>query len=170
MAEPTLLNTLQAVNQSASFNRWAGFQVTQAAAGEAELRMDWRKDDMGQYAGHLHAGLIGAMLDTACGYAAGTVAGRVAFFRQLPGAGRGPQLCGTRACGEGRAQAGVCQRGAVCRAGQRGVAAGGYGQCDFGADGGIGGITCFRGLKKHWLLAARIRSTPVPADTHFNSA
>jgi uncharacterized protein (TIGR00369 family) len=77
MAEPTLLNTLQAVNQSASFNRWEGFEVTQAAAGEAELRMDWRKDDMGQYAGYLHAGLIGAMLDTACGYAAGTVAGRV---------------------------------------------------------------------------------------------
>lgn len=77
MAEPTLLNTLQAVNQSASFNRWAGFEVTQAAVGEAELRMDWRKDDMGQYAGYLHAGLIGAMIDTACGYAAGTVAGRV---------------------------------------------------------------------------------------------
>lgn len=77
MAEQTLLTTLQAVNQSASFNRWAGFKVTHAAAGEAELRMDWRKDDMGQYASYLHAGLIGAMLDTACGYAAGTVAGRV---------------------------------------------------------------------------------------------
>jgi len=77
MTEQTLLNTLQAVNQSASFNRWAGFKVTHAAAGEAELRMDWRKEDMGQYAGYLHAGLIGAMLDTACGYAAGTVAGRV---------------------------------------------------------------------------------------------
>ena len=77
MAEQILLNTLQAVNQSASFNRWAGFKVTHAAAGEAELRMDWRKDDMGQYSGYLHAGLIGAMLDTACGYAAATVAGRV---------------------------------------------------------------------------------------------
>ena len=32
---------------------------------------------MGQYAGFLHAGLIGAMLDTACGFAAATVAGRV---------------------------------------------------------------------------------------------
>jgi acyl-coenzyme A thioesterase PaaI-like protein len=31
----------------------------------------------GQYAGFLHAGLIGAMLDTACGFAAATVAGRV---------------------------------------------------------------------------------------------
>ena len=77
MTEPTILNTLQAVNQTASFNRWAGFEVVRAAAGEAEIRMAWREDDMGQYAGYLHAGLIGAMLDTACGYAAATVAGRV---------------------------------------------------------------------------------------------
>jgi uncharacterized protein (TIGR00369 family) len=77
MTEPTILNTLQAVNQTASFNRWAGFEVVRAAAGEAEIRMAWREEDMGQYAGYLHAGLIGAMLDTACGYAAATVAGRV---------------------------------------------------------------------------------------------
>ena len=77
MTQPTLLDTLQAVNQTASFNRWAGFEVAQAAAGEAEIRMAWREKDMGQYAGYLHAGLIGAMLDTACGYAAATVAGRV---------------------------------------------------------------------------------------------
>jgi len=77
MTESTLLHTLQAVNQTASFNRWAGFEVVQAKAGEAEIRMAWREDDMGQYAGYLHAGLIGAMLDTACGYAAATVAGRV---------------------------------------------------------------------------------------------
>jgi len=77
MTESTLLHTLQAVNQTASFNRWAGFEVVQAKAGEAEIRMAWREDDMGQYAGYLHAGLIGAMLDTACGYAAATVSGRV---------------------------------------------------------------------------------------------
>lgn len=77
MTDPTFLQTLQAVNQTASFNRWAGFEVVRAAAGEAEIRMDWREEDMGQYAGYLHAGLIGAMLDTACGYAAATVAGRV---------------------------------------------------------------------------------------------
>jgi uncharacterized protein (TIGR00369 family) len=77
MTEPTILNTLQAVNQTASFNRWAAFEVVRAAAGEAEIRMAWREEDMGQYAGYLHAGLIGAMLDTACGYAAATVAGRV---------------------------------------------------------------------------------------------
>jgi uncharacterized protein (TIGR00369 family) len=77
MTDPSFLRTLQAVNQTASFNRWAGFKVVQAAAGEAEIRMAWREEDMGQYAGYLHAGLIGAMLDTACGYAAATVVGRV---------------------------------------------------------------------------------------------
>ncbi|KQU88740.1 MULTISPECIES: PaaI family thioesterase [unclassified Variovorax] len=72
-----MLDTLQAINKTAAFNRWAGFEVTRAADGEAELRMAWREEDMGQYAGFLHAGLIGAMLDTACGFAAATVAGRV---------------------------------------------------------------------------------------------
>ncbi|MDH6593622.1 uncharacterized protein (TIGR00369 family) [Variovorax sp. TBS-050B] len=72
-----MLDTIQAINRTAAFNRWAGFEVTRAADGEAELRMAWREEDMGQYAGFLHAGLIGAMLDTACGFAAATVAGRV---------------------------------------------------------------------------------------------
>ena len=72
-----MLDTLKAINQSAAFNRWAGFEVTHASQGEAELRMAWRADDMGQYAGFLHAGLIGAMLDTACGFAAASVSGRV---------------------------------------------------------------------------------------------
>jgi len=72
-----MLDTLRSINSTAAFNRWAGFEVTQAAAGEAELAMDWRADEMGQYAGFLHAGLIGAMLDTACGFAAATVAGQV---------------------------------------------------------------------------------------------
>jgi uncharacterized protein (TIGR00369 family) len=71
-----MLDTIQAVNQTAAFNRWAGFEVTRAGDGEAELRMPWR-DELGQYAGFLHAGLIGAMLDTACGFAASTVSGPV---------------------------------------------------------------------------------------------
>lgn len=72
-----MLQTLKGINDTASFNRWAGFEVTHAAEGEAELRMLWRVDDMGQYAGFLHAGLIAALLDTACGFAAATVSGRV---------------------------------------------------------------------------------------------
>lgn len=72
-----MLDTIRTINQSASFNRWAGFEVAKAADGEAELRMKWREEDMGQYAGFLHAGMIAALLDTVSGYAAGTLAGRV---------------------------------------------------------------------------------------------
>lgn len=76
-ATTDMLDTLQAINATAGFNRWAGFEVVSAANGEAELRMRFRKEDMGQYAGFLHAGLIGALLDTVSGFAAATVAGRV---------------------------------------------------------------------------------------------
>ena len=55
-----MLDTIQAINRSAAFNRWAGFDVTQAADGQAELRMKWREEDMGQYTGFLHAGMIAA--------------------------------------------------------------------------------------------------------------
>jgi uncharacterized protein (TIGR00369 family) len=37
--------------------------------------MAWRPDDMGQYAGFLHAGMVAALLDTACGFAAATISG-----------------------------------------------------------------------------------------------
>lgn len=72
-----MLDTLKAINATAAFNRWAGLEVTRAADGEADLHMDWREADMGQYAGFLHAGLIAGLLDTACGFAAATVSGRV---------------------------------------------------------------------------------------------
>ena len=72
-----MLDALKQINSTSAFNRWAGFEVTHAASGEAELSMAFRDTDMAQYAGFLHAGLIGALLDTACGFAAGTVAGNV---------------------------------------------------------------------------------------------
>ena len=72
-----MLEKLKAINASASFNRWAGFEVTNAADGEAELRLAWRSEDMGQYSGFLHAGLIAGLLDTACGFAAVSVVGPV---------------------------------------------------------------------------------------------
>jgi uncharacterized protein (TIGR00369 family) len=78
MTAGTALNLpdLSAVNGSAAFNRMAGFEVAAAADGAAELHMSWR-DDFTQYAGHLHAGMIAALLDTACGFAAATVVGAV---------------------------------------------------------------------------------------------
>ncbi|NEV02677.1 PaaI family thioesterase [Bradyrhizobium uaiense] len=70
------LERLAATNASAAFNRLAGFEVVSAGAGEVELRMAWR-DDLTQYAGHLHAGMIAALLDTACGFAAASIVGSV---------------------------------------------------------------------------------------------
>lgn len=62
------------INGSAEFNRWCGFEVVSAVPGAVELSMLWRKE-AGQYSGFLHAGVVGALIDTACGFAAATVAG-----------------------------------------------------------------------------------------------
>jgi uncharacterized protein (TIGR00369 family) len=67
---------LTAANASARFNSLAGFEVIAAGDGAAEIRMPWR-DDFTQYAGHLHAGMIAALLDTACGFAAANRVGPV---------------------------------------------------------------------------------------------
>jgi uncharacterized protein (TIGR00369 family) len=70
------LSDLIAANASAGLNKLAGFEVTRAEDGIAEIRMPWN-DGFTQYAGYLHAGMIAALLDTACGFAAATVAGGV---------------------------------------------------------------------------------------------
>ena len=68
------LDILKKINAMAEFNRWCGIEVTSAEAGTAEIQMSWRPE-VGQYSGYLHAGLIGTLIDTACGFAAVTVAG-----------------------------------------------------------------------------------------------
>ena len=70
------LASLQSLNQTAAFNRWCGIEVDSAGAGTVQISMPWR-GEAGQYSGFLHAGLIGALIDTACGFAAFTVAGQV---------------------------------------------------------------------------------------------
>ena len=45
-----------------------------AEAGAVVIGMPWRAE-VGQYTGFLHAGVIAALIDTACGYAAATQAG-----------------------------------------------------------------------------------------------
>ena len=71
-----LLAQLRDINAKASFNRWMHLEVVVAGEGFAEIRMP-RHADATQYAGFLHAGVIGALIDTACGFAAATVAGPV---------------------------------------------------------------------------------------------
>lgn len=68
------LAVLRKVNQTAPFNQWCGIQVEKATRGTVEISMPWRAE-AGQYSGFLHAGVIGALIDTACGYAAATVVG-----------------------------------------------------------------------------------------------
>ncbi len=51
MTVPTVgLPLLRRINETAAFNQWAGFQVTQAQPGRVELRLAWRPEP-GQYAG-----------------------------------------------------------------------------------------------------------------------
>ena len=74
--ESNPLAQVRAINESAAFNRWCGIDVVSAEPGKVEISMPWRQE-AGQYAGFLHAGLIGALIDTACGFAAVTLVGRV---------------------------------------------------------------------------------------------
>jgi uncharacterized protein (TIGR00369 family) len=71
-----LLTRIRDINRQASFNRWCGIEVVSAEPGSATIAMPWR-GDVGQYSNFLHAGLVGALIDTACGFAAVGVAGRV---------------------------------------------------------------------------------------------
>lgn len=71
-----ILEQLRAISREAEFNQWLGLEVVSAAEGEAEIRINWKKE-MGQYSGFLHAGIQGALIDTVCGFAAATVSGRV---------------------------------------------------------------------------------------------
>ncbi|MDN3921321.1 PaaI family thioesterase [Roseateles violae] len=75
-APELLLARLQAINETAAFNRWCGIELLEAQPGSVAIALRWRPE-LGQYAGFLHAGLIGALIDTACGYAAATLVGRV---------------------------------------------------------------------------------------------
>lgn len=70
------LARIRAINETAAFNRWAGFEVFAAGEGRAEIGLAMR-EDLTQYSKFLHAGVIAALIDTACGYAAATMAGMV---------------------------------------------------------------------------------------------
>lgn len=76
-ADPDLLANLRTLNATAAFNTWAGITVVAAAPGQVTLGLAWR-EEFGQYLGHLHAGLVTALIDTACGFAGYTLVGAVA--------------------------------------------------------------------------------------------
>ncbi len=69
------LQSLRQLNELAAFNRWCGIQVVEAESGRVVIAMPWRPE-LGQYVGYMHAGVVGALIDTACGYAAATMLGQ----------------------------------------------------------------------------------------------
>jgi uncharacterized protein (TIGR00369 family) len=76
MEAESALEKLRAISKTSAFNQWLGLEVTAASDGRAELQLAWRSE-FGQYSGFLHAGIVGALLDTACGFAAAPIAGSV---------------------------------------------------------------------------------------------
>ena len=70
------LERLRAISKTSVFNEWLGIEVTAASEGRAELQLAWR-NEFGQYSGFLHAGIMGALIDTACGFAAVTITATV---------------------------------------------------------------------------------------------
>jgi uncharacterized protein (TIGR00369 family) len=70
------LAQVRAINAMAAFNQWFGIEVLSAEPGKAEIAMPFKRE-AGQYSGFLHAGLVGGLIDTACGFAAVTMVGRV---------------------------------------------------------------------------------------------
>ncbi len=71
-----LIEQLRAVNAASVYNRAAGFELLSADDGKCELAVDV-KPDLLNHAGVLHAGVMGAMIDTACGFAAASIVGAV---------------------------------------------------------------------------------------------
>ena len=75
-AASTALDRYRAFSATAPFNLWLGLEPVSVGEGEVEIRIA-NRPDMTQYSGFLHAGIVGALIDTACGFAASTVAGRL---------------------------------------------------------------------------------------------
>jgi uncharacterized protein (TIGR00369 family) len=67
---------LEAVNGASAFNQLAGVQIESVEPGRVAIAIDGAPQLL-NHAGALHAGVQSALLDTACGYAAGSMAGNV---------------------------------------------------------------------------------------------
>jgi uncharacterized protein (TIGR00369 family) len=70
------LEHIRELSKTSAFNTWSAFEVVSASNGSAEVAMTPRVEH-GQYSGFLHAGVVAALIDTACGFAAATVSGLV---------------------------------------------------------------------------------------------
>lgn len=69
-------HALRSASQSSGFNRWSGMRLIAAGHGQVCLELDVREDQT-QHHGFVHGGVVGALADTACSWAAATLAGDV---------------------------------------------------------------------------------------------
>ena len=67
---------LRSANAASPFNGLAGFEIAHLGRGEVTLTAEAEPRLM-NHAGQLHAGVQCGLIDTACGYAAATLAGNV---------------------------------------------------------------------------------------------
>ncbi len=72
----SILEQLRSVNAASAFNSWARFELIAAGDGISELALISRPELL-QHSGYLHAGVLGALVDTACGFAAASISGAV---------------------------------------------------------------------------------------------
>lgn len=76
VSQDAMRAALEAVNAASPFNTGAGMEIAAVAAGAVRLTCA-AAPGLLNHAGALHAGVQAALIDTACGFAAGTVAGPV---------------------------------------------------------------------------------------------
>lgn len=75
-ADPDIEHALRTSAQSSGFNQWSGMRLMAAGGGQVCLELDVRPEQT-QHHGFVHGGIVGALADTACSWAAATVAGDV---------------------------------------------------------------------------------------------
>jgi uncharacterized protein (TIGR00369 family) len=72
-----LVRALETVVANTSFASFLGAQILKASPGCVELAIDIRPDIMTQHHGFVHGAITGFVADSACAWAAGTLAGDV---------------------------------------------------------------------------------------------
>ncbi len=75
-SEPETEKLLREFAMVKGFNAWLNFELVAAGQGQIEIRQEVR-EPMLQHHGFVHGGVVGALADTACSWAAATVAGDV---------------------------------------------------------------------------------------------
>jgi len=72
-----LVHALETVVVNTPFASFCGAQILNASPGSVELAIDVRPEIMNQHHGFVHGAVLGFVADSACAWAAGTLAGDV---------------------------------------------------------------------------------------------